>query len=159
MRTFKVFSLPPPPKLCLGDWTHCRASVTGGLADRGDEQGHLVLEGLALSNDRNTSGYTNAYSLCPDPTADGTADNEFTVPGVRKKWSVVTRHNVCGGADCSPPQTEACSVQCQMDCQHTDWADSTCTAAVTCDASSIERAGVGERQLLFLRSRFHSAKD
>ena len=58
-----------------GDWTHCRVSVTGGLADRGGEQGHLVLDGLALSNDRVSSGYTSAYSLCPDPTADGTADN------------------------------------------------------------------------------------
>ena len=36
------------------------------------------------------------------------------MPGARKKWSVVTRHNVCGGADCSPPQTEACEVQCQV---------------------------------------------
>ena len=134
------------------------------------------------------------------------------MPGARKKWSVVTRHNVCGGADCSPPQTEACEVQCQvrrrvgatslkplgpprvgvrarvraaymvgwlvgwlvacllaclladgwavqMDCQHTDWADSTCTAAVTCNASSIERAGVGETHRLSLRFRRHSAKD
>ena len=123
----------------FGDWTHCRVSVTGGLTDRGNEQGHLVHDGAAFANDRLSSGYMHVYSLCPDPTAAGTADAEFTVAGERKKWSVVTKHSVCGGAACSPAQTEACTVQCQMDCQHTAWVTAACDAPLTCGTASIVR--------------------